>query len=67
MSKGINSPPVLFTPEQLLLLEDSFPEFVAYPGVSIDQLMFSGGQRRVVEFIRERTPGASSRDTKRRL
>lgn len=65
MSNTSNKPPVMFTPEQLLLLEENFREMIPAPGINLDTLMFSGGQRQVVDFVRRRTPGAMERVTKR--
>lgn len=57
-------PNVIFTPEQLMLLESTFKEIIASPGVSLDHLMYNGGTRKVVEFVRLRTPGAIDYDTR---
>lgn len=43
------------TPEKLLAeLEDYFPPFNPYPGMTTDHLFFKAGQRDVVEWVHQR-------------
>lgn len=43
---------IMFHPEQLKWLEKMFPEIIPRPTDTVQELMYRGGQRTVLEVIR---------------